>query len=149
MKKDKHDENDQKLQELNDKYLRALADYQNLQKQTDSWKEEFVQYANSNLIIKLLAVLDDLEKAQDHIKDEGLGLIVGKLKNVLREEGVEELDLEGKEYNPAEAEVVSTEPSENNNIITKVLQKGYKLKDKIIRPAKVVVSSNQTMDDGK
>lgn len=128
-----------KQQELNEKYLRALADYQNLEKQTENWKNEFVQYANSGLVKKLLEVLDDLEKAQEHLQNEGLKLIIGKLENILREEGVEELELSGKEYNPAEAEVISTEPGEQENIIVKVLQKGYRLKNKIIRPAKVIV----------
>jgi len=141
MKKDKHDDNEQKLQEINEKYLRALADYQNLQKQTDSWREDFVQYANSGLVKKILEVLDDLEKAQEHLQDEGLKLIIGKLHNILREEGVEELELTGKEYNPAEAEVLSTQPGEQDNIIVEVLQKGYRIRDKIIRPAKVVVAT--------
>lgn len=140
MKKDKHDENEQKLQEVNEKYLRALADYQNLQKQTDSWREDFVQYAASSLVKKILEILDDLEKAQEHIQDEGLKLIIEKLHNILREEGVSELELTGKEYNPAEAEVISTQPGQQDNIIVEVLQKGYRIKDKVIRPARVVVS---------
>lgn len=139
MKRDKHDENDQKLQELNEKYLRALADYQNLQKQTESWREEFVQYASGSLVKKLLEVLDDLEKAQDHLQDEGLNLIIGKLENILREEGVKELEVLDKEYDPATAEVISTEPGEEDHKVIKVLQKGYILKGKVIRPAKVVV----------
>ena len=141
MKRDKHEDQDQKVAELNEKYLRALADYQNLQKQTEAWREEFVQYANGNLIRKLLEVLDDLEKAQEHLKDEGLKLIIGKLHNILRDEGVTEIEILGKEYNPAEAEVISTRPDQNDNIIVEVIQKGYKMKDKVIRPAKVVVAT--------
>lgn len=133
---------DKKLSEitqLNEKYLRALADYQNLQKQTDTWKMEFLQYANINLIGKLLEVLDDLEKAQEHLKDEGLGLVVSKLTSILKDEGIEELDILGQEYNPETAEVVGTETGEENHKIAKILQKGYKIKDKIIRVAKVIV----------
>lgn len=141
MRRNKINENAQKLQELNEKYLRALADYQNLQKQTESWREEFVQYANSGLVTKILEVLDDLEKAQEHLQNEGLKLVIGKLHNILREEEVEELKLTGKEYNPAEAEVISTQPGEEDSKIVEVLQKGYRLKDKVIRPAKVVVST--------
>lgn len=156
MKKDKNDTNEQKLQEANEKYLRALADYQNLQKQTDSWREDFVQYAASGLIKKILEILDDLEKAQEHLQDEGLKLIIGKLENILREENVSELELVGKEYNPAEAEVLSTQPfdvsqgkpDQKDNIIVEVAQKGYRMKDKVIRPAKVVVSTNQIQDTG-
>ncbi|KKU92131.1 MAG: Protein GrpE [Microgenomates group bacterium GW2011_GWA1_48_10] len=127
-------------EEYKEKYFRALADYQNLEKQTQSWKEEFVQYANLGLVEKLLEVLDDLEKAQEHIKDEGLQLVINKLKNTLRDESVGEVELEGKEYDPKEAEAVSTEAGEEDNIVTRVLQKGYSMKDKIIRPGKVIVS---------
>lgn len=147
MKRDKHEEQQTKVKELNEKYLRALADYQNLQKQTESWREEFVQYASGSLVKKILEVLDDLEKAQEHLQNEGLNLIIGKLHNILREEGVAELELTGKEYNPAEAEVVSTTAGEENNVVVEILQKGYRLKTKVIRPAKVVVSTKQTMDD--
>ena len=85
-------------------------------------------------------MLDDLEKAQEHIKDEGLQLVINKLKNTLRDESVGEVELEGKEYDPKEAEAVSTEAGEEDNIVTRVLQKGYSMKDKIIRPGKVIVS---------
>ena len=125
--------------EWKDKYLRALADYQNLEKQTSAWRQEFAQFASSDLIRKLLEVLDDLEKAQEHLQDEGLKLIIGKLHNILREEGLEELEVEGKSFDPTTAEVVSTEPGEEEHKVVKVLQKGYKLNDKVIRVAKVVV----------
>lgn len=145
MKKDGKDDKElpQKLAELENKYLRSLADYQNLEKQTQNWKAEFVKHANSNLIRKLLEIIDDLEVAQEHLADEGLKLILEKFKNILRSEGLEELDLEGKEYNPSEAEVVSTEPKEVEHIVVKVLQKGYKLNGAIIRAAKVIVSTKQ------
>lgn len=133
-------ETEEKVDEFKEKYLRALADYQNLERQTAVWKETFVQYSNVSLISKILEVLDDLEKAQEHVKDEGLHLVINKLKNILGAEGVEELDLEGKEYNPSEAEVISTESGDEDNIVIKVLQKGYRIKDKIIRAAKVIVS---------
>lgn len=125
--------------EFKEKYLRALADYQNLEKQTANWKEEFGKYASVNLVKKLLEVLDDLEKAREHINDDGLELVIGKLKKILQEEGLEELELEGKEFDPNLAEVVSTESGGQENVIKKVLQKGYKIKDKVIRVAKVTV----------
>ncbi len=132
MKKDKGDE-------WKEKYLRALADYQNLEKQTNSWRQEFAQFASSDLVRKLLEVVDDLEKAQEHLQDEGLKLIIGKLQNILQGEGLEEIEVEGKPFDPTTAEVVSTEPGEEEHKVIKVLQKGYKLKDKIIRVAKVIV----------
>ncbi len=137
------DTNDQQpvQDEFKDKYLRALADYQNLERQTQVWKESYATYATADLIKKLLEVLDDLEKTQEHTKDQGLELVVSKLKNVLKSEGVVEIELEGKEFDPNIAEVISTEPGEDKNKIVKVLQKGYLFKDKTLRPAKVVVSA--------
>lgn len=155
MKRDRNDEPgkieelEKKIEEVNAKYLRALADYQNLEKQTQGWKEGFVAYANSDLIGKLLEVLDDLEKAQENINDDGLGLVKVKLTGILKNEGLEEIEVLGKDYNPNDAEVVSTEPGDQEQKVLKVLQKGYKIKDRIIRPAKVVVSTKQTVDDGE
>lgn len=150
MKTDKTDEPNKKIDELNaeveeekNKYLRALADYQNLEKQTRIWKEEFVTYANLGLIVKLLDVLDNLSAAQEHLKDDGLELVINKFKSILANEGLVEVELTGKEYDANEAEVVSTEAGDENNIVVKVLQKGYKLRDKIIKPAKVIVSVKQ------
>ncbi len=131
--------------EYKEKYLRALADYQNLEKQTETWRDEFVTYANAGLIRKLLEVLDDLENAQEHLQDEGLKLIIGKLQNILKESGVEEIEILDKVFDPNLAEVVSTEPfaeaqgEPGENKVSKILQKGYMIKDKVIRVAKVNV----------
>lgn len=130
--------------EFKEKYLRALADYQNLERQTQGWKEEFARFASVDLIRKLLEVLDDLEKAQEHIKDQGLELVIAKLKKFLQDEGLEEIEVLGKMFDPSVAEVISTEPFDSaqgkpENTVAKVLQKGYKIGDKVIRVAKVVV----------
>ena len=129
-------------EENKNKYLRALADYQNLEKQTVSWKEEFTLYASARVITRLLEIIDNLEKAQENLKDEGLKLIIDKLNKLLANEGLEVIAIEDKEYNPNLAEVVSVEPGEKDNIVIKVLQKGYKIKDKVIRPAKVIVGKS-------
>lgn len=132
---------EEQLVEAQQKYLRALADYQNLERQMQVWKEEFTKYANQGLIRKLLEVLDDLEKAQEHIKDDGLAIIVSKLRAVLVEEGVVEVEVLGKDYDANLAEAVGTEPGEEEHKVVRVLQKGYQLKDRVIRPAKVIVST--------
>ncbi len=125
---------------MQSKYLRALADYQNLEKQTQAWKEDFLKYANEDLALELLEVLDDLEKAQEHLKDDGLQIVLEKLIKILKNNGVEEIEVLNKEYDAETAEVVATEDGEKNNLVAKVLQKGYKLNGKIIRPAKVIVN---------
>lgn len=131
---------DGELEELNNKYLRALADYQNLEKQTEVWREDFVRFANQNLIVQLLEVLDDLEKAQDHLKDDGLQIVLEKLIKILKNNGVEEVDLLNTEYDPNSSEAVGMEPGEQENLVVKITKKGYKLNGKIIRVAKVIVS---------
>lgn len=128
--------------DLNNKYLRALADYQNLARQTENWKGDFVQYANVGLIQKFLEILDDLEKTQETLSDPGLELVIAKFRKLLDSEGVLEIGLVGEQYDPATSEVIQVEPGEKDNVIARVLQKGYKLKDKIIRPGKVVVYTN-------
>ncbi len=143
MKNKKDEENSGELEEWKNKYLRALADYQNLEKQTQSWREEFVKFANQGLLISLLEILDDLEKAQEHLNDEGLKIVLDKLIKIIKNNGVETLEILGQEYNPELSEVVMMEPGEKNNVIVKVLQKGYKLNGRVIRPAKVIVSTDE------
>lgn len=129
-----------KLEELNNKYLRSLADYQNSEKQTQIWREDFVKFANQSLIIQLIEILDDLEKAQEHLKDDGLQLIIDKLKTVLKNSGLEELEIMGTDFDPVLAEAVEVATGKDENKVVEIRAKGYKLNGKIIRPAKVVVS---------
>lgn len=140
MKDKKHDE---EKEELTNKYLRALADYQNLEKQTQAWREDFVKFANQNLIIELLEVLDDLEKANEHLNDEGLKIVLDKLRKILENSGLEELDLLNTEYDPNTSEAVGMEAGEQENMVVKINKKGYKLNGKIIRVAKVIVSKKK------
>ncbi len=125
--------------ELNEKYLRALADYQNLEKQTAAWREDFVKFSNASLISQILEVVDDLEKACEHLADDGLKLVLDKLKAILKNAGLEEILVDGLEFNPEQMEVVSVEPGEENNKVAKVVQKGYILNGRILRPAKVSI----------
>ena len=125
--------------ELNEKYLRALADYQNLEKQTAAWREDFVKFSNASLISQILEVVDDLEKACEHLADDGLKLVLDKLKAILKNAGLEEILVDGLEFNPEQMEVVSVEPGEENNKVAKVVQKGYILNGRILRPAKVII----------
>lgn len=130
---------DDKNEELNNKYLRALADYQNLEKQTAAWREDFVKFSNAGLICQILEVVDDLEKACEHLADDGLKLVLEKLKNILKNVGLEEILVDGLEFNPEQMEVVSVESGEENNKVAKVVQKGYILNGRILRPAKVSI----------
>ena len=80
---------------------RVMADYDNFKKRTARDQLEFVKYSNRELLTKLLPVLDDLERAEAHVKDEGLSLAIKHLREVLSAEGVSELEVIGKTYDPA------------------------------------------------
>lgn len=133
---------EKKVEELNEKYLRSLADYQNLERQTNTWREEFVKFSNQGLIVQLLEVLDDLEKADHHLHDDGLKLIVEKMKGILKNGGLEEADLENSDFDPNLCEAVGVTPGEENHKVVEIKQKGYKLYGRVIRPAKVIVSQS-------
>ncbi|PIQ69825.1 nucleotide exchange factor GrpE [Candidatus Shapirobacteria bacterium CG03_land_8_20_14_0_80_40_19] len=127
------------IEVLTNDWKRALADYQNLQRRYEKEKIEFAQYANGILVLKLLSTLDYLEKVQSYLKDDGLGLAIKEFKNVLSEEGLKEVEVLGKKFNPEEMEAIEKIDGEEDKVI-EVISKGYRLKDKLIRPAKVKVS---------
>lgn len=122
------------------KYLRVLADYQNFEKRVYEQKQFSKDFANKDLVLKLLPVLDDLDKAEMFVKDEGLKIIKDKLFNILKQEGVEEMNILGKEFDPYVAEVIDVVEGKEDNMIVEILRKGYKHKDKILRVAQVRVS---------
>jgi len=127
------------IEVLTNDWKRALADYQNLQRRYEKEKIEFAQYANGILVLKLLSTLDYLEKVQSYLKDDGLGLAIKEFKNVLSEEGLKEVEVLGKKFNPEEMEAIEKIDGEEDKVI-EVISKGYRLKDKLIRTAKVKVS---------
>ncbi len=127
-----------KVEELTDKWKRALADYQNLEKRVEREKKEFVKFSNASLLDKLLGVLDDLERADKHLDDEGLSLAVKQFHSILETEGVEEIKAEGKEFDPEIMDCSELVPGGKNKVV-EVVQKGYLLNNKVLRPAKVKV----------
>lgn len=117
---------------------RALADYQNLTKRVESERLEFIKYVLEQFLLKLLPVVDALEAAEAHLKDEGLTLAINKLKTILTEEGVKEMSLVGQVFDPRLAECLETVPGKKDEVVN-VTQKGYLLNDKVLRPARVKV----------
>ncbi|MFC1627290.1 nucleotide exchange factor GrpE [Patescibacteria group bacterium] len=126
----------------NDSLKRALADYQNLKKRVESEKHDFIKFATASVLDKFLSVLDDLERAQTHLKDDGLKLTIDQFKSVLKTEGVEELDVLNKPFDPASADCAEIIAGKKN-INLQVIQKGYSLHGKILRPAKVKVGKGE------
>jgi len=125
------------------KYLRALADYQNLERRAAEQLTIQQKKANKSLILKFLDVLDDLEKGEIFIKDPGLKLIKEKYIKILKEEGVTEINVLRKLFNPQTAECVVVVPGERDNIVVEVIRKGYQLNEEIIRVARVKVEKKK------
>lgn len=126
------------IEDLTNKWKRALADYANLEKRIEGNKQSFVNFANADLIFKLLGVLDNLEKAEVHLHDQGLTLAVNQFQKVLKDEGVEEIKTLGQKFDPKIMDCTEVIQGKEG-IVLAVTQKGYLLKEKVIRPAKVKV----------
>ncbi|MBL7159298.1 nucleotide exchange factor GrpE [Candidatus Microgenomates bacterium] len=137
-KKKKLTKLEEEVLELTNKWKRACADYDNLEKRMRQEKEEFVKFAGAVILDKLLPVLDSLEKCQVHLKDKGLGLILSQFKKVLESEELEEIQVAGEEFDPQVMDAVEMIKGEKNKVIEVVL-KGYQLNKKVLRPAKVKV----------
>jgi molecular chaperone GrpE len=124
--------------DLKAKLARALADYDNLEKRVLAQRQEFVKFAKAEVLDKLISVLDDLERAEAHLKNKGLSLAVDQFRAVLASEGIEEIEAQNKKFDPEEMDCVAMVVGKKNQAIN-VVQKGYRLKGKVIRPAEVEV----------
>lgn len=130
----------QQVDEFKNKYLRAIADYQNLEKRVGEERFELMKMANKNLLVQILPFLDNLEKAEVFVKDQGLKISKDHFIQILKEAGLEEMDLLNKDFDPMFSEAVDIVPGKEENKVVEVLRKGYKFEDKIIRIAQVKVS---------
>ena len=125
--------------ELEEKLKRALADYHNLEKRIEEERKLLSKLSASLLIEKLLPILDNLEQAQSHFNDQGLEIVLKQFRDILQTEGVEEIPAVGVQFDPHLHEAVETQAGEQENRIARVLAKGYKIDNTVIRPAKVIV----------
>lgn len=135
---------------LHDKYLRLSAEFDNFRKRTLKEKADLTKFAGENLLLDLLPVVDDFERALDVIPDEesvkaireGTILIYNKLKDFLRQNGVEEIDALHQEFDTDIHEAVTKIPAPEKKLkgkVVDVIQKGYFLNGKVLRYAKVVI----------
>jgi molecular chaperone GrpE len=125
-------------EEWKNKYVRALADYQNLERRTIEEKHEIRKFAAEVVLERLLPAIDTLKRARDHIKDTGLDLAYKELIAVLQEQGVEHIKVVGDPFNPHEMECIEVVEGEDNKVIEELLP-GYRLHGKILRVAQVKV----------
>jgi len=139
-------EEETKLKEeyLND-LKRITAEFQNYQKRIEQEKIEFLKYSKKDLIIKLLDILDNFERAllnKDNHEEflKGIELTYKQLKEILEKEKVKKI--EETHFNPEKHEIISVEEGEENKILEEY-QKGYSLYDKTVRPSKVKVGKGE------
>ena len=128
----------EEVKDLEEKWKRAIADYQNLERRYQEGKRELILSANKDLILKMLPVLDTLILASDHLKDEGLRLSIQKFLDVLKDEGIEEIKTENEKFDPNTMEGVGTLEGSKDKVVEEV-RKGYALNGKVLRPAQVKV----------
>lgn len=133
----------------NEKYVRLMAEFQNYKKRVTKEKNDIREYATEKLITELLPVLDNFERALAASAEDdpagyakGMELIFTQMKTELEKSGLAELEAEGQDFDPAKHNAVMTEESEEleSGKVSKVLQKGYTLNDKVIRPSMVAVT---------
>ena len=142
-------EEEQQAEVVNDdRLLRLAADFDNYRKRAAREREEYVALANERLLKELLPVLDDLERAlnaaEDHEEaqlEEGVRLVHRSLASLLARNGVEEIATDGK-FDPHVHEALLAQPAEDREQgdVLDVIQKGYKLGDRVVRPARVIVA---------
>jgi molecular chaperone GrpE len=138
------------LAELKDKYLRLVAEFDNFRRRTAKERIELIQTAGKDVIVDLLDVVDDADRAQKQLETtddiqqirEGVTLVFNKLRNALQSKGLKPMETIGKDFDPDLHEAITEVPAPSVKLKCKLVDeviKGYYLKDKIIRHAKVVV----------
>ncbi len=138
------------LKELEDKYLRLQAEFDNYKKRCFKEKTEFIKFANEGLIIELLGILDNFErgvKAADSTKDfkllhQGVDMILKQLHALLESKGLKRIQTIGEAFDPHRHEAMEVVEQEgiNKDTVLEELQPGYLLNERIVRPAKVKVA---------
>ena len=132
-------------------WQRAVADYTNYKRRTEEERQLVAQFSSALLIGKLLAVLDDFDRALEHVPEDehegwvdGIRLVERKLRGVLESEGVTPIEAAGLPFDPNLHEAVVHEETEDypDNQVIGELQRGYRLHDRILRPALVRVANN-------
>ncbi len=128
--------------ELQDHLKRALADYQNLEKRHQTQKQTYLQYANQGIINKILPIIDDLERAQNHLQDQGLQMVIEQFHQILTSEDVTPIKTKDQLFNPETMDCIEVVAGPKNQV-TKTISQGYFYHDQVIRPAKVEVGSGE------
>ena len=140
---------EEKADDGNEKYVRLMAEFQNYKKRVAKEKNDIREYATEKLVMELLPVLDNFERALAASAEDdpagyakGMELIFTQMVTELQKSGLMEVEAEGQDFDPTKHNAVMTEENEEleSGKVSKVLQKGYALNDKVIRPSMVAVT---------
>ncbi len=134
-------------------WQRAQADFANFKRRGEQERGEYTRFANANLMLELLPVLDDLERALEHVPAklasiawvDGVTLIYRKLKATLESQGLTQIEALGKPFDPNLHEAVRQDKGKEGIVIEEI-RKGYQLYDKVIRPTMAVVGNGEDTD---
>jgi molecular chaperone GrpE len=138
------------LDRFRDLALRSQADFENYKKRAAREKDDAVKYANTVLLQRLVSILDNFELGLAAAKTQGqhspiysgMVLVQKQLNDLLEENGLEAIEADGKKFDPNLHEAIAHEPSESpEGTVIRQARRGYRLKDRLLRPARVIVSS--------
>lgn len=143
-------EKDELIAEQEERIKRAVADFENYRRRSEERFEEFVQYASKNLILEILPVIDNFERALKIAREaedfnsmiDGMSMILTQLKEILHKEGVEPIEALNKRFDPQLHDAVMCEQNDcyPEDTVVEELRRGYKYKSQVIRPAMVKVA---------
>jgi molecular chaperone GrpE len=133
------------LGEVKNQLVRALADYDNLRKRTEREREGFEKITSIRFAVKMLTIFDMIEEAQKHLKDSGIALTLEEFKKILKEEGIEKIEIgQGDKFDEEVCEAVEVVKNGGGGKIVEVVLTGWKFSDgPVIRPIKVKVSKEK------
>ncbi len=139
------------LDRFRDLALRSQADFDNFKKRAAREKEDAIKYANSSLLERLIAIVDNFELGLSAARSEGknsaiysgMHMVLKQLSDFLAENGLQPIDAEGQKFDPNLHEAIAHEPSEvvPEGVVLRQMRRGYRFKDRLLRPSSVVVSS--------
>jgi molecular chaperone GrpE len=139
------------LDRFRDLALRSQADFENYKKRSAREKEEAIRYANSSLLEKLIAIVDNFELGLEAARAEGekspvfsgMSMVLKQLMDFLADSGLQPIDATGQKFDPNLHEAIAHEPSSEfpEGIVVRQTRRGYRMKDRLLRPSSVVVSS--------
>ena len=143
---------DAELADLKDKYLRLAAEFENYKRRTSKERTDLFKTANQELMVAMLPVLDDFDRARHHTQDtedanavrEAVDIIHNKLQKTLTQKGLVPMDAQGNAFDPELHEAITQIPAPSEDLKGKIVdevEKGYYLGDKVIRHAKVVLGA--------